>query len=107
MPRAIPVWAGKEGRKKKVLKFLKFPYPVCHNTAASPKLRPFPWGFCSPDEASKPLGYCRRRPCPRVDQKHILCPTATNFILSKRSMTSESAAAAYFLATFVNLTNVS
>lgn len=37
MPRAIPVWAGKEGRKK-VLKFLKFPYPVYQNTVASLKL---------------------------------------------------------------------
>lgn len=53
------------------------------------------------------LGYCRRRPCPREDQKHILCSTATNFMLSKRSVTSESAAAACFQATFVNLTNVS
>lgn len=108
MPRAIPVWAGKEGeKKKKVLKFLKFPYPVYQNTIASLKLWPFPWGFCSPDETSKLLGCCRRRPWPRVDQRHVLCPTATNFMLSEWSSTSESAVTACLQVTFVALTNVS
>lgn len=88
------------------MKFLKFPNPIYQSAAASLKLWPFPWGFCSQDEASKPLGFCRRRPCPRVDQKHVSFPTATNFMLSKWIITSESEATACFQATFVNLTNV-